>query len=733
MDFTNETIGWIAGENGSMIKTEDGGKTWFALPLDSSWQFDMINFVNDSVGWAIGWEKNKGKMIFKTEDGGWTWDIKHENIENYLNAIYAGSDSFACYVGYATIFKTEDSGNVWTDITPDFECELFSIWFWDPNIGIATGSYNENEEVKSVIFRTEDGGESWEEVIFPELEKIFDLQFLDDSTGYFLAAEDIWDGPYYIYETGNGGRSWTVKMKRDYRIQSFYFLNPDTIYATISDPQNFQNLMYSTDGGMTWEKKRSLYDWYLNQIIVDKNNTGHILATKINWEYFRRYFGPMSGSLYLNNNNENREWRIKRIWAHLFTDLHFFDENTGFVAGGSHGFHFSLGEIFATSDGGESWTQSLAGCPKLKSIDFLDPLTGFALTLNKNYAESKIYKTFNGGKNWVKMFDGARNASADFIFDGYDLRYVNEKTVWVVGFGDSSTSWRGATILNSKDTGVQWNIAWKDITAGSLYSVDFLDEYRAWAVGEQGLIVKFNQQDQWQKQEAITDLPLLKVFFIDEDNGWISGGYTNEIEHHPILFKTINGGDSWAEILDVNFLINDIYFETNLHGWAVGADADSRGIIAETIDGGEHWTIQIENLLTPLLSIFMKDNFGWAVGGGWWEDRYVGVVLKTLDSGSTWIEEYNDQVYANRFKLSQNYPNPFNPITIINYELQFTNYVYLSIYNLLGQKVATLVSERQAAGYHQVEWDASSFSSGIYYYRLEVGEFREVKKMVLLR
>jgi flagellar hook assembly protein FlgD len=62
-----------------------------------------------------------------------------------------------------------------------------------------------------------------------------------------------------------------------------------------------------------------------------------------------------------------------------------------------------------------------------------------------------------------------------------------------------------------------------------------------------------------------------------------------------------------------------------------------------------------------------------------------------------------------------------------------TNYVELSIYNLLGQRVAILVSERQAAGYHQVEWDASKFASGIYFYRIEAGEYREVRKMVLLR
>jgi len=86
-----------------------------------------------------------------------------------------------------------------------------------------------------------------------------------------------------------------------------------------------------------------------------------------------------------------------------------------------------------------------------------------------------------------------------------------------------------------------------------------------------------------------------------------------------------------------------------------------------------------------------------------------------------------------RYKLDQNYPNPFNPITMINYQLPKTSDVELSIYNLLGQKVATLVNERQRTGYHQVEWDASRFSSGIYYYRIETGEFQDVKKMILLR
>ena len=85
------------------------------------------------------------------------------------------------------------------------------------------------------------------------------------------------------------------------------------------------------------------------------------------------------------------------------------------------------------------------------------------------------------------------------------------------------------------------------------------------------------------------------------------------------------------------------------------------------------------------------------------------------------------------FELSQNYPNPFNPETIINYELPITNYVSLDIYNSIGQKVATLVNEKQAAGSYAASWDASEFSSGVYYYMLKAGDFMDAKKMVLIR
>jgi hypothetical protein len=85
------------------------------------------------------------------------------------------------------------------------------------------------------------------------------------------------------------------------------------------------------------------------------------------------------------------------------------------------------------------------------------------------------------------------------------------------------------------------------------------------------------------------------------------------------------------------------------------------------------------------------------------------------------------------FKLQQNFPNPFNPTTTISFELPQTEFVALRIYNLLGEEISILVSKRLFAGKYQYEWDASDFTSGVYLYKLQAGDYVEVKKMVLMK
>ena len=85
------------------------------------------------------------------------------------------------------------------------------------------------------------------------------------------------------------------------------------------------------------------------------------------------------------------------------------------------------------------------------------------------------------------------------------------------------------------------------------------------------------------------------------------------------------------------------------------------------------------------------------------------------------------------YHLTQNYPNPFNPSTKINFSIPQSGRVSLTVFNSIGQEVETLIDKDMTAGDHQVTFNAGNLPSGIYFYRIEAGEFQDVKKMVLLR
>ena len=93
----------------------------------------------------------------------------------------------------------------------------------------------------------------------------------------------------------------------------------------------------------------------------------------------------------------------------------------------------------------------------------------------------------------------------------------------------------------------------------------------------------------------------------------------------------------------------------------------------------------------------------------------------------------NDPEIPISIYLFQNYPNPFNPSTMISYQLPVSSDVILKIYDILGNQIATLVNEYKPAGKYEVEFDASSLTSGVYFYQLTSGEFTSTKKMILLK
>jgi hypothetical protein len=147
---------------------------------------------------------------------------------------------------------------------------------------------------------------------------------------------------------------------------------------------------------------------------------------------------------------------------------------------------------------------------------------------------------------------------------------------------------------------------------------------------------------------------------------------------------------------------------------------------------GVNWTVfNISNsgLLSDYVYAIAIDNAGnkWigTWGGGLAVYREGGVILD--------VEKENNKELPTKFVLYQNYPNPFNPATKIKYILPEQSFVSISIYDILGKEIATLVKERKPAGNYELEFNASNLPSGVYFYRMKAGNFVETKKMLLMK
>ena len=107
--------------------------------------------------------------------------------------------------------------------------------------------------------------------------------------------------------------------------------------------------------------------------------------------------------------------------------------------------------------------------------------------------------------------------------------------------------------------------------------------------------------------------------------------------------------------------------------------------------------------------------------------------MRRLTASSQTSDPRAERLLPDEFLLSRNIPNPFSSNTVIGFGLTEPAHLKLEVFDLLGRKVVTLIDGPKQAGFHSVAWNADSFASGIYFYRIEAGEFTKSEKMILLK
>lgn len=231
--FTSIDNGWIAGDNGYLASTTDGGQTWNKVPLGTTEDINEIYFRNDNNGYLVA-----GKKMFATRDAGRTW----QEIQ---------------------IYKAGDFRNA----VPEF----LSIRFSDKKRGFVIGSLlnKADDVIDSLVMRTEDGGDTWQRVVVPTKAELFHLDFNGNSHGWIVGDKGL------IIATEDGGSTWKVQNSGVSRaLFNVDFRDDNDGYAVGGGG----TILRTEDGGKSWERVITPYTETFKRIDFADDKNGWIVG-----------------------------------------------------------------------------------------------------------------------------------------------------------------------------------------------------------------------------------------------------------------------------------------------------------------------------------------------------------------------------------------------------------------------------------------------------------------------
>ena len=384
--------------------------------------------------------------------------------------------------------------------------------------------------------------------------------------------------------------------------------------------------------------------------------------------------------------------------------MQFTSVNTGF-ASCSYG-TTSPGAFLRTTNAGMNWQVTQFPNYSADAISFLNDNTGYMSCWYPGY--SNIFKTTNGGITWVRKDS---SILSNFIVKFYD--YNTGMIAAKYGYSRKTT-----------DGGERWTNLTKTFWREP-QSLCCLNE-NTWLVADGGtdLYKTTDGGNSWAKI-SFPDMPLKSLYFINSTTGY-SAASTN----YPFMgkfYKTTNSGNNWTLICSIAslYVTSNLTFVNENTGYICGTGV--AGEVLRTTNGGYNWSMQSPRTTYSFFhAVYFINAWTGFVGDA------DGIIYKTTNGGSVFVNNISTEI-PKAYSLSQNYPNPFNPATTIKFAIPKSSLVKITVYNLLGKEIETVVNEYLQAGTYQTQWDATKYSSGMYFYRITAGNFTNSKKMLLIK
>lgn len=367
----------------------------------------------------------------------------------------------------------------------------------------------------------------------------------------------------------------------------------------------------------------------------------------------------------------------------------------------------SLPELYMTWDAGETWEIKQTPSP-ISAFRFNEMNSdGIACGI-----DGSIYKTTNNGDDWILI------GSTGYPINDFSIAY--QYFDWE-GYicGDSGKVW----ILNESGLSEINSNLIVNFSSVSARTIDHV-----WFCGDSSIYF-YDGNTFNQKYTAPVQLNAIQHKY--PSYIWAVGAL-------GLIAFSSDSGQSWTEQINPDPLknsLNDVWF-VPFFNWGYGWTVGDSGIILRTTNFGNTWSIEGEGIINQNLQI-VHFNASQDYWGGYFGPGIILGEYKTVLFNYLIVSVENESSKINDFQLYQNYPNPFNPTTTIKYQIPELSFITLKIYDVLGTEIAVLVNEEKPAGSYEINCNANSLSSGIYFYQLSAtggaGKFTKARKMILLR